>query len=181
MVIPVLVATFILVFASTIIPITKNYNDGKASNVQGVSIGENVEIVSDKGQTALVSERVGALTSYPISLDPDTKKVTVNTPIGTKEINVSPQKAVNNTLAAYVMSYVTGEKVKNSLASIPSLVNVELKGGVLGYNIEGQKEHKVLGLIPLKTGVKAFVSAENGQVVESRQSLLGRILNKVAP
>ena len=182
----------VLVLVSSLIPINRYYNDGK-SNVAGVSttVGGNsdigssanssqIKISSDSGQTALVDKRVGALSTYPISVNPKTNEVTVNTPAGSKVVAVLPQKAVDNLLASKVMDYVVGEKVNNSLGSIPSLVKLETKNGVLGYKISGTRTCKVLGFIPLKTAVEAFVSAENGQVVESNQSLLGRILSKIS-
>ena len=177
-------------FASSLVPINRHYNDGK-SNVAGVSMirsgnkgvgisANSLKISSDSGQTAVVDQSVGPLSSFPLSINPFTEELTVTTPAGSKKVAVLPQAAVANMLAAHVMDYVTGEKVNNSLASIPDLVKLEIKNDILGYKIEGVKIHKLLGLIPVKTKVEAFVSAENGQVVETKQSLLGRILNKLA-
>ena len=55
------------------------------------------------------------------------------------------------------------------------------KDGLLVFEIDGVREYKLLGFIPIKSKVKSFVSAENGQVIKTEQSLLGRILNKIAP
>jgi len=182
-----------LLFASSLMPISRHYNDGK-SNVAGVSVARGnkgvgssmnvsgtVKIATDAGQTAVVDQKVGALSSFPLSINPTTRELTVTTPAGSRVVAVLPQKAVDNMLAAHVMDFVTGEKVNNSLASIPDLVKLEIKNDILGYKIKGTKIHKLLGFIPVKTKVEAFVSAENGQVVETNQSLLGRILNKLAP
>lgn len=110
-----------------------------------------------------------------------TKELTVTTPAGSKVVTVLPQQAINNMLAAHVMTDVISEKADNELASIPNLVKLEVENGVLGYKVKGTKTHKLLGFIPIKTSVTAFVSAENGQVVTSTDSLLGRILNRIAP
>ncbi len=142
---------------------------------------ENVKIATAPGQIALVNKRVGALSNFPISVDPTTRQLTVTTPAGVKVVAVLPQRAIDNMLAAHVMDDVVGEKVNNNLGSIPDLVKLETKNGVLVYKVKGNKTHKLLGFIPIKTGVEAFVSAENGQVVESTDSLLGRILNRLAP
>lgn len=186
------ILVFGLLFASSLIPVVRHYNDGK-SNVAGVSavkgnqgIGNSVsssavKISTAAGQTAVVDQRVGALVNFPLSINPTTKELTVTTPAGSKVVTVLPQKAVDNMLASHVMDDVMSEKVKNSLASIPNLVKLEIRNEVLGYKVKGTKTHKLLGFIPIKTGVEAFVSAENGQVVESTQSFLGRILNKIAP
>ena len=142
---------------------------------------EDVKIATAPGQIALVNKRVGALSNFPISIDPTTRQLTVTTPTGTKVVAVLPQQAVDNMLASGVMDFVVGEKVDNELASVPNLVKLEEKDGVLVYKVKGTKTHRLLGFIPIKTGVEAVVSAENGQVVQSTDSLLGRILNRLAP
>lgn len=142
---------------------------------------EDIKIATAPGQVALVNKRVGALSSFPISVDPTTRQLTVITPAGVKVVAVLPQQAIDNMLAAHVMDDIEGVKVNNDLASVPDLVNLEVENGVLGYKVKGNKNHKLLGFIPVKTGVEAFVSAENGQVVTSTDSLLGRILNRLAP
>ncbi|MDO8573262.1 MAG: hypothetical protein Q7R77_00765 [Candidatus Daviesbacteria bacterium] len=193
-----------LVFSS-IIPVSRNYNDGKSSVVQStpkpvkietkVKQGENeavkeveaelekedVKIATAPGQIALVNKRVGALSNFPISVDPTTRQITVTTPSGSKVVAVLPQKAIDNMLSSHVMDDVAGEKVNNSLGSIPDLVKLETRNGVLVYKVKGTKTHKLLRFILIKTKVEAVVSAENGQVVESTDSLLGRILNRLAP
>lgn len=142
---------------------------------------QDVKIATAPGQIALVNKKVGALSTFPLSVNPTTKQLTVTTPAGTKVVAVLPQQAIDNMLASKVMDDVLGEKVNNNLASIPNLVKLETENGVLVYKVKGTKTHKLLGFIPIKTGVEAFVSAENGQVVETNQSLLGRILNRLAP
>lgn len=142
---------------------------------------ENVKIATAPGQIALVNKRVGALSTFPLSVNPTTRQLTVTTPAGSKVVAVLPDAAINNMLAAHIMDDVISEKVNNSLAGVPKMVKLEIKNGVLGYQVKGTKTHKLLGLIPIKTGVETFISAENGQVVESSQSLLGRILNRIAP
>jgi len=180
---------------SSIIPITRHYSDGK-SNVAGVYLAkgetkvkevaaelekEDVKIATAPGQVALVNKKVGALSNFPLSIDPTTRQLTVTTPAGSKVVAVLPQKAIDNMLAAHIMDDVISEKVSNSLASVPKMVRLEIENGVLGYKVKGTKTHKLLGFIPIKSKVETFVSAENGQVVESSQSFLGRILNRIAP
>lgn len=140
-----------------------------------------VRVATAPGQLALVNKRAGALSNFPLSVDPTTRQLTVTTPAGTKIVTVLPQQAIDNMLAAKVMDDVVSEKTENNLASVPNLVKLETENGVLGYKVKGTKNHKLLGLIPVQTAVEAFVSAENGQVVESTESLLGKILSRLAP
>lgn len=181
--------TLLIIFS--VIPVSRNFNDGK-SDVAGVYLAKgeasksgvmenDFRIATSGGQTALVNKGVGALSSFPLSINPTTKELTVTTPSGVKIVTVLPQQAIDNMLAAHVMTDVEGVKVNNDLASIPNLVNLEIQNGVLGYQVKGTKTHKLFGLIPIKTGVTAFISAENGQVVTSTDSMLGRILNRLAP
>lgn len=142
---------------------------------------DNLKIATAPGQIALVNKKVGALTNFPISVNPTTKELTVTTPEGSKVVTVLPQQAIDNLLTSRVMTEVESEKVDNSLASIEDLVSLETKEGVLVYKVKGIKTHRLLGFIPIKTQVEAFVSAENGAVTESTDSLLGRILNRIAP
>ncbi len=188
----VLVIAVALLGVTAVIPVTRNYNDG-TSDVAGVALAkgeapkaammmeDDVRIATAGGQTALVNKGIGALSNFPLSINPVTRELTVTTPAGTKIVTVLPQQAIDNMLAAHVMDDVDGVKVNNELASVPDLVNLELVDGVLVYKVKGTKTHKLFGFIPIKTGVEAFVSAENGQVVTSTDSLLGRILNRLAP
>lgn len=181
---PLVVTIFALVFVTSLVPVNRSYNDGRVNeNVKGVEAGmkRDIKIATDGGQTAFVNDRSGALSSFPLSVNKTTGELTVATPAGSKVVTVLPQAAIDNMLAAKVMTDVISEKVSSSLASIPNLVKLEIRNGILGYLVKGTKTHKLFGFIPLKSGVEAFVSAENGQVVDSSTSLLGRILNRIAP
>lgn len=155
--------------------------DEAVDQAEAELLDEDIKIATAPGQIALVNKRVGALSNFPISIDPTTRQLTVTTPAGSKVVAVLPQKAIDNMLAAKVMTDVVSEKADNELASIPSLVKLEVKDGVLVYKVKGTKTRRLFGFIPIKTGVEAIVSAENGQVVETIQSFLGRILNRLAP
>lgn len=141
---------------------------------------EDVKIATAPGQIALVNKRIGALSKFPLSVNPTTRQLTVTTPVGTKVVTVLPQAAIDNMLTSKVMDDVLSEKADSTLASIPDLIKLEVENGVLVYKVKGTKTHKLLGFIPIKTGVEASVSAENGQIVQSTDSLLGRILNRLA-
>ncbi len=171
----------VFLLALNFIPVSRNFSDGK-SNVKGITTDPmDVRIATDGGQTALVNKKVGALTKFPLSINPKTNELTVTTPTGVKTITALPQKAVDNMLASGVMTYVTGEKVTNGLASIENLIKLEEDNGILLYKVTGVRIHKLLGIIPIKTNVEADISADNGQVTKVNESLLSKILNKIAP
>lgn len=181
----------VALFVSGTVPVSKNYSKG-----QGVVAGASVEkgkpqpaaavkaevrTATEAGETAVVSGTAGAVSKFPLKIDPETNTLTVTTPAGTKVVAVLPDQAIKNMLASKVMSYVTSVPTKSSLASINSLVKMEEKDGVLGYEVEGKKEHRLFGKTFWKTNVTTFVSAETGQVVKTEQSFLGRIFNRLLP
>lgn len=179
-------ALFVAVLAvglliSANIPIPRVYLDGK-DNVLGTETAKgNPKIATEGGKPGFISNKDGAISAFPLKIDKTTNSLIVTTPSGEKTVTVLPDAAIKNMLASKVISYVISAPSTGELASTDKLVTLVEKDGVLVYEIDGVREHKFLGLIPLKSKVKAFVSAENGQVVKTETTLLGRILNRIAP
>lgn len=163
------------------ISISRNHSDGK-NNVLGTDSAKKApRIASDGAKMGFINKTEGAISAFPLTLDKATNSLIVTTPSGEKTVTILPDAAIKNMLASKVMSYVTSVPAEGELASTDKLVTLTQKDDVLVYEIDGVREHKLFGFIPLKSKVKAFVSAENGQVVKTEQSLLGRILNRIAP
>lgn len=163
------------------IPISRTYLDGQ-DNVLGTHTSKGIpKIATEGGKPGFISNKDGAISAFPLKVDPKTGALSVTTPKGEKVVTVLPDAAIKNMLASKVASYVTSVPAKGELASTDKLVTLTQKDDVLVYEIDGVREYKLLGLIPLKSKVKAFVSAENGQVVKTEQSLFGRILNRIIP
>ena len=168
-------------FVSANIPISRSYLKG-SDNVLGTQVSKmHPKITTDSGKPGFISNGDGAISTFPLKLDQNTGSLSVTTPKGDKVVTVLPDAAIKNMLASKVMSYVISAPAKGELASTNKLVTLVERGNVLTYEIDGIREYKLLGLIPLKSKVKAYVSAENGQVIKTEQSLLGKILNKIAP
>lgn len=163
------------------VPVSRFYLDGK-NDVLGAHTSKGVpKVVTEKSEAGFISGTDGAISAFPLKVDQATGALSVTTPRGEKVVTVLPDAAIKNMLASNVMSYVTSVPAEGELASTDKLVKLVEKDDVLVYEVDGVREHKLLGFIPLKSKVKAFVSAENGQVVKTQQSFLGRILNRVAP
>lgn len=181
-----ILALFVAVLAvglliSANIPISRVYFDGK-NNVLGTHTSKaNLKIATDGAKKGFISNTEGAISAFPLKIDKATNSLIVTTPSGEKTVTVLPDAAIKNMLASKVMSYVISAPSTGELASTDKLVTLVEKDGVLVYEIDGVREHKLFGFIPLKSKVKAFVSAENGQVVKTETTLLGRILNRIAP
>lgn len=163
------------------IPITRTYLSG-TDNVLGTHTSKGIpKIATEGGKPGFISNKDGAISAFPLKVDPETGTLTVTTPKGEKVVTVLPDAAIKNMLASKVASYVTSAKAEGELASTDKLVTLKEVDDVLVYEIDGVRVHKLFGLIPLKSKVKAYVSAENGQVIKTQTSLLGRILNRIAP
>lgn len=179
-------AIFVVVFLagfliSANIPVSRIHSDGK-DNILGTNVSKaNLKIATGSGKPGFISNTDGAVSTFPLKIDQKTGALSVTTPKGEKVVTVLPDAAIKNMLASKVMSYVTSVPSEGELASTDKLVTLTEKDDVLVYEIDGVREYKLFGFIPLKSKVKAFVSAENGRVIKSEQSLLGRILNRIAP
>lgn len=162
------------------IPVSRSHLGAK--DVLGTHLSKaSPKIITSGGKSGFVSNTAGAVSTFPLRVDQATGALTVTTPKGEKVVTVLPDAAIKNMLASKVMSYVTSVSSQGELASTDKLITLLEKDGTLVYEISGARNYKLLGLIPLKSKVKAYVSAENGQVLRSEQSLLGRILNRIAP
>ncbi|MBI2012117.1 hypothetical protein HYS91_05090 [Candidatus Daviesbacteria bacterium] len=139
------------------------------------------EIAASDGERAFYKNNAGAVSKFPLRIDTSTKQLIVETPSGEKKVAFLPDAAIKNMLASGVIDEVESEKVDGELASVKYVVKVAEKNGIVGYDVKGDRVHNLFGLLKLKTKVKAFISAENGQVVDTEQSLFGRLLNRIAP
>ncbi len=159
-----------------------DYSDEKAMKELEDELNElENEIASSEGQRAFYKNNAAAVSKFPLKIGSDSGRLIAKTGEGEKSVTVLPAHAIRNMLASGVMDYVDSEKMPGELASVKDVVKLEERDGVLGYEIEGDRKHSLLGIFDLKTRVKTFVSAENGEVVNTTQSFFGRILNRIAP
>lgn len=162
-----LVAVGALVVSANI-SVTRTFNQPDVA-VLGATNNYETRIVADKGQTAIVEGNTGALVG---------DKVNVSSPA---QLPVLPNKAVGDTLASKIIDEVNSVKVSGSLASVNRMVKLENSPAGVVYQIDGYKKGKLLGLIPVNKNLQATVSTQTGQVLQTKQSILGKILNKIAP
>ena len=173
--------TLVGLLVSANIPISRVYLDGKNGVLGAHTSQGNPKIATDGAKRGFISSTDGAISAFPLKVDQATGSLSVTTPKGEKVVTVLPDAAIKNMLASKVMSYVTSVPAGGELASTNKLVTLTEKDDLLVYEIDGVREYKLLGFISLKSKVKALVSAENGQVVKTETTLLGRILNRLAP
>lgn len=175
-----LVIAIAVLGATSFIPVTRHYNSGKEQNVLGITTAASspVQILQEDGKQLLVQGITGVVSQY--SITQTNNNITVNTPDGTKVIQVLPTQALKNMNGSQVMSDIISPDLNGAFASINQLLILKEQDGVLGYQVDGVKKSSLFGLLPVKTNVTAFVSAENGQVVQTQQSLLSHLINKLS-
>ncbi|MBI4067625.1 hypothetical protein HY407_04530 [Candidatus Gottesmanbacteria bacterium] len=127
----------------------------------------------------------GALTDFPLSIDLATNTLIVNTPAGQKEVAILPDQAVQNILAAGVISRLGGQTIVNevlnsNLTSVSDVIKLGESNGIPVYEIQGISDQKLLGFIPIPINKTTIVSAETGEILETEQPLIDRILDLVA-
>lgn len=147
-------------------------------------LGKDGIKVATAGADSFVIQRgaAGAVTNFPLSIDLATNTLTVNTPSGTKSVAVLPDQAVQNLIAAKVVSRIGGEAIvneaqNNNLSSISQLVMLGERAGVPIYEINGIADEKLLGFIPVEIQKNVVVSVDTGEVVEINKSFVPTILD----
>lgn len=129
---------------------------------------DGIKIGTQSGETIITKNNFSTLTRFPLSINPDTRQLTVNTPAGSKVVAVLPDQAIQNMLT---------NNIFNKIATSSGSFKLETKGDELVYEVNGEKTYKILGLVPVVTSSTAFVSAQSGKVVAQNQSLLTSFIN----
>lgn len=165
------------------------------------------KVRSDGVSYKIIRNRIAARTSFPLSVNLDTNELIVTTPAGEKIVTVLPDKAVENMLAGNVLDQIGGKGalnwIESSVESSPSAeeatpassfestatgtltegeeeAEIELtqtSDGTIAYEIPGIKKKKLFGLFDVTLDRVAIVSAETGELLGTRESLLQRVIN----
>lgn len=138
----------------------------------------------DQLRNLAIIERLNtqALTDLPLSVNLATNELTVTTPAGERTVTVLPDQAVQNMLAANVIDRMGGQALvdlvrQGGVETLAQVVTLSEQNGVPLYEIQGVKEHRLLGFFPVTTDVTVTVSAETGEVVDTNQSFLDTVID----
>ncbi|MBI2021950.1 hypothetical protein HYS93_03705 [Candidatus Daviesbacteria bacterium] len=145
-----------------------------------------IKVATAGGEILVARNQTGALANFPLQIDLNTNQLIASTSAGPRVLTVLPDKAVENMIAANVISRLGPPQVRQAaesteISSVSEVINLGERNNVPVYEIDGIKDHKLLGFIPVSTEVKVFVSAETGEVVAKQQSLLSRIIDFLSP
>lgn len=145
-----------------------------------------IKVATDGGKLLIARNSVGAVSNFPLQVNLETNQLIASTAAGTKVLTVLPDQAVQNMLAANVISKLVPSTIveqaqQGELTSVSDIVNLGERNGVAVYEINGLKENRLLGIIPVNLEKKVFVSAESGEVVATQQSLLATVIEALSP
>lgn len=160
----------------------------------GATRGGELRVRTRRNRFVVAHGRVEAHTDFPLSVDTETNELTVTTPAGSRVVTVLPQEAVDNMLAQ-------GNVIDTLLSTLPRLspspatspiatteaeavegqaIDLEEEDGELVYTIRGARTERLLGLFDVFVPKTAVVSAESGELVGVRQSVLSRVLDLIS-
>lgn len=147
---------------------------------------DGVKIATDSGHLDIIQNGRRARTNFPLSVNPATGELFVTTPAGEKVVAVLPDQAIQNMLKAGILTRVEPQPEPSPSPSPGATESATIAetGIELAqvnnnpvYIISGVKNKNFLGIVPVDLKLKVVVSAQNGQVVETRQGLLTRLLD----
>lgn len=136
-----------------------------------------VRINSRNGEFVIDRNNVGAATDFPLTVDSQTNALTVTTPSGEKQVTTLPDQAVQNMLMSKVIDTVSGQNSANSSSQVKM---IQKSDGTLVYEVEGERQKKLFGLMPLKFKKTAVVSVETGALVETKESFPDKLLELIS-
>lgn len=145
-----------------------------------------IKIATEGGKLVVARNNIGALSNLPLQLDLNTNQLVASTSAGSRVLTTLPDQAVQNMLAANVISRLDSQTVLEqaqlgNLTSVSGVIALGERNGVPVYEINGLRDHRLLGFIPVTTPVTAVVSAQTGQLVTQEQSLLASIVDLLSP
>ena len=133
--------------------------------------GEGLEIATGSGSEFFLRQGTfSAQTHFPLSINPVTGQLTVTTPAGTKDVAVLPDQAVENLIR---------QKFINIVASSSADTGITLGqyASQSAYMVNGIAQKKLFGLLPVDINKTAYVSTQNGQILNITESFLSRLFD----
>ncbi len=141
---------------------------------------KGIEISSTSGGFMIRSGSIAANTKFPISVDPVTKSITITTPAGIKTIPLLPDQAIKHLLDNKILSNIaSGSSQESSNSANPSVTLTERDNHPV-FLVNGTVKKNILGIIPATFSKKVEVSAETGQVIDTQQSFLSKLLETLS-
>ena len=123
-----------------------------------------IKVKKVNNRFVFMTREIEAETNFPLSVNPETRELTVTTPAGEKVVTILPDQAVANMLA-------------NNIFDRQQNVNIVFENGTVIYRISGARDEKLFGIFGVIIPTTAVVSANTGQLVTQEQTFLFRFLD----
>lgn len=145
-----------------------------------------IKVATEGGKLVVARGEIGALSNFPLQVDLNTNQLIASTSAGSRVLTILPDQAVQNMLAANVISRLDPAFLKQAaesggLTSVSGVITLGERNGVPVYEINGLKDQRLLRFIPVTTPIRVIVSAETGQIIAQEQSLLANIVDVLSP
>lgn len=145
-----------------------------------------IKVATEGGKLVIARNNIGALSNFPLQLDLNTNQLVASTSAGLRVLTTLPDQAVQNMLAANVISRLDTQTLLEQaqlgiLTSVSDVVALGERNGVPVYEINGLRDHRLLGFIPVTTQVTVVVSAQTGELITQEQSLLANVVDLLSP
>ncbi len=133
---------------------------------------DKVKIATGSGEDEMVitRNRVRARTNFPLSVDLNTNELIVTTPNGVKRVTVLPDQAIAKLLQNNVIDRVESPETETE-------AELTEAAGMPAYEVSGESDQKLLGVVPVKIKSKVKVSAETGEVISTEKTLRDRLFD----
>ncbi len=124
-------------------------------DIESDSPSDTISIEKKTSGFGIVQKGVTALTTFPVSVEPATHKVSVRTSVGSQLVAVLPAEALETLFRADVL---------NRFPTESTLALQETDTGELVYAISGEKAVTIGQITTVVAPVTTFVSATTGKV-----------------
>ncbi len=108
---------------------------------------------------------VRAKTELPVSVQTDTRQLSVVTPLGTKTVTTLPDEAKNTVESSGFANQVVGD------------ITLKQSGEDVVFHMNTVNDKRMFGLLPIKVNREVEVSATTGQITGTTQSFGQRLLD----
>lgn len=143
--------------------------------------GEDTQIGSGSANNfSLQTGSVEAQTKFPLTVSNHTLIVT--TPQGQIQVAVLPNQAVEKVLSEKLLSNILSSSPSNSTSSAGATQTISLTqiNNETAFAIPGIADKKLFGIFPVGFSKTVYVSTTNGNILQTKESLLNKFLESLS-
>lgn len=139
-------------------------------------------IRATNNQKYLITGPIAAKINTPISIDLETRAMTITTPAGTKTVAILPEQAIEKARIAANLTETVNQDwpvtayPKTETEDVLELTTIEDQPV---YKVPGVSAKRFLGLIPVSIKKTVIVSAETGDLIDTETSLFNQVLDAI--